>query len=68
MSEINDGYGLLPELPFRDGQDRIICPRCGMTSYNPGDIKNKYCGNCHLFHDQIEEENETAVSRGSQAR
>lgn len=25
------------------------CPKCGMTSYNPEDEKNKYCGNCHRF-------------------
>lgn len=28
----------------------ITCPRCGMTSYNPSDVKNKYCGSCHRFH------------------
>lgn len=25
-----------------------------MTSYHPRDIEEKYCGNCHVFHDQIE--------------
>lgn len=29
----------------------ITCPRCGKTSYNHGDIKRRYCGNCHQFHD-----------------
>jgi ribosomal protein S27AE len=28
----------------------ITCPRCGMTSHNPHDITNRYCGNCHAFH------------------
>lgn len=23
------------------------CPRCHMTSYNPNDIAEGYCGNCH---------------------
>lgn len=32
----------------------ITCPQCGMVSYNPNDISNRYCGNCHLFHDQME--------------
>ena len=27
--------------------DSITCPRCGMTSYNPNDIREGYCGNCH---------------------
>lgn len=25
----------------------FTCPRCGMTSYNPTDISEGYCGNCH---------------------
>ena len=25
----------------------ITCPRCGRTSYNPFDIAEGYCGNCH---------------------
>lgn len=27
----------------------ISCPRCGMTSYHPDDIREKYCGNCHEY-------------------
>jgi len=23
------------------------CPRCGLTSYNPNDVVEGYCGNCH---------------------
>ena len=30
--------------------DSITCPRCGMTSYSPRDIAERYCGNCHQFH------------------
>ena len=25
----------------------ITCPRCGMTSYHPIDVREGYCGNCH---------------------
>lgn len=32
----------------------IACPKCGMVSYNPNDILERYCGNCHQFHDQME--------------
>jgi hypothetical protein len=28
----------------------ITCPQCGWISYNFNDIKEKYCGHCHLFH------------------
>lgn len=27
----------------------ITCPVCGMTSYNPNDIREGYCGNCHAW-------------------
>lgn len=29
----------------------IRCHTCGRTSFNPGDIENRYCGHCHVFHD-----------------
>jgi len=28
----------------------ITCPRCGMTRYNLNDVEQRYCGNCHMFH------------------
>jgi hypothetical protein len=31
----------------RAEQGSITCPRCLMTSYNPNDIREGYCGNCH---------------------
>ncbi len=27
----------------------FTCPRCRKTSYNPHDILQHYCGNCHAF-------------------
>jgi hypothetical protein len=46
-----------PDRPVRMADparpDAITCPRCGMTSYSPGDAAYRYCGNCHLFHDQM---------------
>jgi hypothetical protein len=27
----------------------ITCLHCGMTSYNINDVRNRYCGNCHIF-------------------
>lgn len=27
--------------------DGFTCPRCHMTSHNPTDIWQRYCGNCH---------------------
>ena len=31
----------------------ITCPRCHLTSYNQNDVENRYCGNCHMYHDQM---------------
>jgi hypothetical protein len=25
----------------------ITCPNCGRTSWNPNDVREGYCGNCH---------------------
>lgn len=29
----------------------IQCLICNRISYHPMDVKEKYCGNCHRFHD-----------------
>jgi hypothetical protein len=29
----------------------IQCLRCGFTSYHPKDVAEKYCGYCHVFHE-----------------
>jgi len=32
---------------------RITCRRCSMTSYSEGDVRHRYCGNCHQYHDAM---------------
>jgi hypothetical protein len=36
----------------RDADDRnmILCLVCGMVSYHPKDIEEKYCAQCGVFH------------------
>jgi hypothetical protein len=29
----------------------ITCPVCGLTSYNPNDVRERYCVRCHQFHE-----------------
>ena len=29
----------------------ITCRTCGKTSYHPTDIAQRYCGHCHVFHE-----------------
>ena len=36
---------------YVSGGYRIKCLKCGTTSYNPNDIREKYCGNCNSFHE-----------------
>jgi hypothetical protein len=38
-------------LTTTNGIDTITCLACGRTSANKGDIENRYCGKCHVFHD-----------------
>lgn len=33
--------------------ESITCPQCGRTSYNPNDVRERYCGNCHQYHDTM---------------
>jgi hypothetical protein len=40
---IADGHPPKGSLPS------FTCPRCGRTSYNPHDIRERYCGACHSF-------------------
>ena len=30
--------------------DSITCTKCRKTSHNPNDVKERYCGFCHVFH------------------
>ena len=34
----------------------FTCPDCGMTSYNPNDITNQYCGACHEWKSSVGDE------------
>jgi hypothetical protein len=35
-----------------DGKS-ITCLLCGLTSHNPNDVRYLYCGNCHVFHEDM---------------
>jgi protein-arginine kinase activator protein McsA len=36
-----------------EGEFSSTCPQCGMTSHNPNDVRERYCGNCHQYHDTM---------------
>ena len=31
----------------------IVCPQCQRRSFNPNDIRERYCGFCHKWHLQM---------------
>lgn len=31
----------------------ITCKLCGLTSWNLNDVQQKYCGHCHVFHEDV---------------
>lgn len=35
------------------GDASITCPKCGRTSWNPNDIRQKWCGNCYAYHSSL---------------
>lgn len=39
----------LPAMPATPNS--ITCPHCHRTSYNPNDMRERYCGACHRYHD-----------------
>lgn len=36
--------------------DNITCPKCGMTSHHPMDVKMEWCENCSAFHYALRDE------------
>lgn len=48
-------YQLIPAQPVPQleawAPPGIQCLTCGLISYNPNDIRERYCGACHRFHD-----------------
>lgn len=31
----------------------ITCPKCKRVSHHPEDVRHRYCGACHAFHDDL---------------
>jgi len=42
------------EILSPQGETGIKCLLCGQTSFHPQDVKQKYCDNCHQFHDLVQ--------------
>jgi hypothetical protein len=40
---------------FIDGSVGIHCFYCGLVSFHPKDVEEKYCGCCNRFHDPKKE-------------
>ncbi len=44
-------------------QESFTCPRCLLTSYNPHDARELYCGGCHELMDRSLTPAEAAIAR-----
>ena len=41
---------MMATFTIADDGKSITCLRCGMTSHNPNDVWERYCGRCHRYH------------------
>lgn len=47
-------HGIVPSYEIgtsNQGQAWIECKVCGLVSWHPKDVEERYCGHCHQFHD-----------------
>ncbi len=49
------GNGYFITQAYDRGVDRLVdvitCTRCGSVSFNVNDVAQRYCGRCHVFHE-----------------
>lgn len=48
--EVNALHGYIVRVSA-DGRPSITCLRCMQTSHHPKDVEFRYCGHCHVFHE-----------------
>lgn len=46
-----------------DGGKAIRCDQCWRTSWNLDDVRNRYCGHCRKYHDDMDREAQSADPR-----
>lgn len=51
------------ELVNNDTETGIKCLYCGLTSYNPTDIEQRFCANCKVWHNDPDEVKLAQVAR-----
>lgn len=60
------------EMEKGEPRPSITCPTCNRTSHNPNDVNERYCGNCHNWHEnmigQLATEAEQGYSRSQLRR
>lgn len=57
FDEIYRKHFPLSERPLTDKASlpaSFRCPKCDAVSYNPSDVRSRYCGACHLFFGDLE--------------
>jgi hypothetical protein len=46
-----------------EGGEAIKCLACGLTSHHPKDVEHRYCGKCHVFHNDEDLKDKLGVDR-----
>jgi ribosomal protein L37E len=41
---------IIPSFKMLENGKAILCKMCGMVSRNANDVKERYCGHCHIDH------------------
>lgn len=47
------GRHIIPTFEISPDGKTITCLKCKVTSVNLNDVREHYCGHCHVFHDDI---------------
>lgn len=47
----NQDDGRVVKFTIANNGKSITCHRCGKTSFHLEDVRNRYCGHCHVFND-----------------
>jgi hypothetical protein len=50
---MSDQAEQLQTFTISDDGRNITCHMCQRTSYHPEDVRHRYCGHCHVFHDVV---------------
>jgi len=55
-SDLDDWAALNRQASTNAQPPCFTCPSCGWTTFNRHDVRERYCGHCHVFVDDEDDE------------